>query len=110
MVPSAPLLQADTKDRAAADPLLYLPCSTIVVFDRAEMIYRAEHPCMHIFVVVSGLVQISRLVPDRGQVIIDLYCTDDFFGEGALLELPCRGEQALAIEKTMLMSWTRSHV
>jgi CRP-like cAMP-binding protein len=110
MVPSAVISAADIEQEREDDPLLYLPCSTIVKHDRADVIYSAEHLCTHMFVVIAGLVQISRTVLDGGHVIIDLYRADDFFGEGAFVRLPCRGEQALALEKTMVMSWTASHV
>jgi CRP/FNR family transcriptional regulator len=44
------------------------------------------------------------------QVILDIYQTDEFFGESALVNLPQRAEQAMAMENTRLMTWTNAEI
>jgi CRP/FNR family transcriptional regulator len=41
---------------------------------------------------------------------LDIYQTDEFFGESALLNLPQRCEQATAMESTRLMTWTTAEI
>ena len=50
------------------------------------------------------------MADDGHQVILDIYQTDEFFGESALLNLPRRAEQATAMENTRLMSWTTAEI
>jgi CRP/FNR family transcriptional regulator len=59
-----------------------------------------------VYAVITGLVQVSRMAAEGHRLIVDLYGRDDLFGEGALTRLPRDGEQAMAVEKTTLMSWT----
>jgi CRP/FNR family transcriptional regulator, cyclic AMP receptor protein len=91
------------------DPLLYLPCSTILEYGRSEIIYTDEDPCTDIYVVITGMVRVSRLAEHGQKVIVDIYSTDEFFGEAALVQSR-RGEQAMALEKTMLMAWKSADV
>jgi CRP/FNR family transcriptional regulator len=41
---------------------------------------------------------------------LDIYQTDEFFGEPALLHLPQRAEQATAMESSRLMSWSTAEI
>jgi CRP-like cAMP-binding protein len=41
---------------------------------------------------------------------VDIYQTDEFFGESALLGLPQRAEQATALENVKLMTWTSAEI
>jgi CRP/FNR family transcriptional regulator len=50
------------------------------------------------------------MADDGHQVILDIYQTDEFFGESALLNLPQRSEQATAMENTRLMTWTNTEI
>jgi CRP/FNR family transcriptional regulator len=55
-------------------------------------------------------VKVSRLADDGHQVVVDIYQTDEFFGESAFLNLPHRSEQACALENTKLMTWTANEI
>jgi CRP/FNR family transcriptional regulator len=44
------------------------------------------------------------------EVLLDLYQQEKVFGESALLNLPSRSEQAIALENTALMAWTTSEI
>lgn len=110
MATPGPVSTPDTQNAELDDPLMYLPCSTIVEYPRGGMIYSVGQPCTHLYVVIAGVIQVARQA-ERGQpVIIDVYRTDDFFGEGSLIHLPTRDEQAQAMEKTMLMTWKAADV
>jgi len=62
-----------------------------------------------VFLIVEGKVKVSRL---RGgdQSVVDIYERDEFFGESALLDLPCRLEEATALESTKVMSWPAAEI
>jgi len=92
------------------DPLAHLPCSNIVEYKKGQLIYRQDQPSTSIYLVIDGRVKVARLTNDGRQTIVDVYQTDDFFGESALLGLPRRPEQATALEDAKLMSWTASEI
>ena len=47
---------------------------------------------------------------DGRQVVVDVYQSDDFFGESALLGASDRNEMAVAIERIRVMSWTTPEI
>ena len=59
---------------------------------------------------IDGKVEVCRIADDGRAVVVDIYQTDEFFGEFALLNSPKRGEQALGLENTKLMMWTTSEI
>src|ERR671927_264558 len=99
-----------TPQKALEDPLAYLPCSTIVEYKKGQMIYNQDQPSTSIYLVIDGKVKVSRLADDGHQVVVDIYQTDEFFGESAFLNLPHRSEQATALENTKLMTWTANEI
>jgi len=92
------------------DPLAHLPCSSIVEFRKGQMIYNQDQPSTSIYLVIEGKVKVSRLADDGHQVVVDIYQPDEFFGESALLNLPHRSEQAIALENTKLMTWSTAEI
>jgi len=92
------------------DPLAHLPCSSILEYKKGQTIYSQDQPSTSIYLVIEGKVKVSRMADDGHQVILDIYQTDEFFGESALLNLPQRSEQATAMENTRLMTWTTAEV
>ena len=54
--------------------------------------------------------QVSRIAADGRSVVIDIYQTDEFFGESALLKIPTRPEQASALEPTKVMVWNTAEI
>ena len=99
-----------TPQRTLEDPLAHLPCSSILEYKKGQSIYSQDQPSTSIYLVIEGKVKISRMADDGHQVILDIYQTDEFFGESALLNLPQRAEQATAMEGTKLMAWTTSEI
>jgi CRP/FNR family transcriptional regulator, cyclic AMP receptor protein len=92
------------------DPLAYLPCSSIVEYRKGQVIYSQDQPSTAIYLVIDGKVKVSRLADDGHQVVVDIYQSDEFFGESAFLNLPHRAEQATALENTKLMTWTTGEI
>jgi len=92
------------------DPLAHLPCSSILEYKKGQSIYSQDQPSTSIYLVIEGKVKVSRMTDGGHQVILDIYQTDEFFGESALLNLPQRAEQATAMEGTKLMAWTTSEI
>lgn len=92
------------------DPLALLPRSSIAEHKRGQVIYHQDQPSTSIHLVIDGRVKVSRLANDGRQTVVDIYQTDEFFGESALLGLPRGVEQATAMENTRLMSWTAAEI
>jgi CRP/FNR family cyclic AMP-dependent transcriptional regulator len=106
----APSPAASTSRAQLEDPLDYLPCSRILVYKKAQVIYNQNEPATNLYLVIDGKVKISRLAADGHQVIMNICRPDDFFGESAFLRLAERSEQATAWEDIKLMTWTTSEV
>jgi CRP/FNR family transcriptional regulator len=81
-----------------------------VEYRKGQMIYNQDQPSTSIYLVIEGKVKISRLADDGHQVVVDIYQPDEFFGESAFVNLQQRSEQALALEKTKLMTWTTAEI
>ena len=92
------------------DPLAHLPCSSILELRKGQVIYYQDQPSCTVYLVIDGKVKVCRMADDGRPVLVDIYQTDEFFGESALLDSPARGEQALALENTKLMTWTTSEI
>jgi len=92
------------------DALAYLPCSTVVEFKKSELIYGHGSVCDNLYLVLSGCVKVTRLSDHGGQLLFELYRTDEFFGESGLLNLCNPSEQASAHQRSTLMCWKASDV
>jgi CRP/FNR family cyclic AMP-dependent transcriptional regulator len=92
------------------DPLAQLPCSTIAEYRKGQMIYSQEQPSTGIYLVIDGKVKVCRPTEGGLQVVIDIYKTDEFFGEAAFLGLPQSRELSVAIENTTVMTWTAAEI
>jgi len=102
-----PLAQPTT---ALEDPLAHLPCSSIAEYRKGQTVYNQDQPSTAIYLVIGGKVKVSRLADDGRQVVVDIYRTDEFFGESAFLGLAQRSEQAIALDTTKLMAWTTAEI
>jgi CRP/FNR family transcriptional regulator len=88
------------------DPLAYLPLSTIANYPKGGRIYSAAERPAGLYLVVNGRVKVSRVGANGRQVVLDIYQTDDIFGEAAFLNLPCRDEEATALDDAKVMTWS----
>jgi CRP/FNR family cyclic AMP-dependent transcriptional regulator len=93
------------------DPLAYLPHSTVLDYGKGQNIYDQTQAATSLYLVIQGRVKICRVAGNGSQVVVDIYQTDEFFGEAALLgSLQLRTELAIAVENTKLMAWTTSQI
>jgi CRP-like cAMP-binding protein len=95
---------------ALEDPLAHLPCSSIVEYKKGRRIYHQDQPSTSLYLVIDGRVKVARSANNGREIIVDIYQTDDFFGEYALLGLPRMPEQATAMEDTRLMAWSAADI
>lgn len=91
------------------DPLAHLPVSGIAEFHKGTVIYGPEAPSASLYVVLAGKVKLCRTAPGGLQVVLDVYQTDEFFGESSLVG-GSANESAVALENARVMSWTASEV
>jgi CRP/FNR family cyclic AMP-dependent transcriptional regulator len=93
------------------DPLDYLPYSAILEYKKGHKIYGHDQPSSSVYLVIGGKVKVCRLTGDGRHVVLDIYQSDEFFGESAFLGLsPRRTEMSVAIEKTKVMAWTTGQI
>jgi CRP/FNR family transcriptional regulator len=96
--------------KVLVDPLAFLPCSTVMEFKKGRIIYEYDQPCENLYLILSGIVKISRIVAFGGQLLLDLYRSDDFFGDLALLNPSNTAEQAVAYAPCSVMTWRTADI
>jgi CRP/FNR family transcriptional regulator len=88
------------------DPLALLPRTPIREYAKNEVIYGPDDRAEFLYLVIQGRVKLGRLPEPDQEVILDFCHKDDFFGETGFLGDGSYGEQATAMEKTSVMSWS----
>ena len=96
-------------DRGLEDPLSLLPCARVLAYRPGDIIYSPDQPSTGLYLVIDGKVKVCCLADDKREFVIEIYRTEEFFGESALLSLPRRGH-AIALEPAKLMTWTNTEV
>jgi len=91
------------------DPLAHLPCSTVVQYKKGQIIYSEHQPATDIYLVLDGKVKVTRLADNGRRTLVDVYKTDEFFGEAAM-NLPRRNEQATALTSAKVMVWSSAEI
>ena len=86
----------------AADALPYLPRSTVTTFKKGQAIYDEANPNRHLHLILKGTVKVVQNTGDA-DVVLNLFHTDELFGERALAGMA--GDRAVAMEETTVMSW-----
>ncbi|MCC6587930.1 MAG: Crp/Fnr family transcriptional regulator [Bryobacterales bacterium] len=97
----------DASTQTAADPLPYLPRSTVANFKKGQAIYDETSPNRHLHLILKGAVKIVQHTSDAA-VVLNLFHAEELFGERALAGMA--GERAVALEDTTIMSWTADTV
>ncbi len=92
--------------REAEDALIYLPRKTMTNLRKGQVIYDEHQPANELYLVVQGRVKVAVPVNDGTESLVDIYSTDDFFGESALLAPSHYQEKAVALDPVSLMSWS----
>lgn len=88
------------------DPLAHLPCSAVVEYRKGSTIYDRTQPSKGLYLVIEGRVKVSRYDDNGHEVVVDLYQTDEFFGESGFLNLGGDSDEATAFEDTKVMAWS----
>jgi CRP/FNR family transcriptional regulator len=92
------------------DALSYLPRKPLTSVRKGQRVFDEQHPSPGLHLVVRGRVKLSIPVDTGSESIVDIFGTDDFFGESALLGVPRYCERATAIDNSTLMSWTSREI
>ncbi|MBI2680639.1 MAG: Crp/Fnr family transcriptional regulator, partial [Candidatus Solibacter usitatus] len=92
------------------DPLTYLPRKPVQEFAKRRVIYDAQQPSDHLYVVILGRVKISNVGDDGNQLVARIVSAEGLFGEACLVGPPRRTEAAVALDTTTVMSWNSSEI
>jgi CRP/FNR family transcriptional regulator, cyclic AMP receptor protein len=95
-----------TATREIEDALMYLPRKGVADYRRGQVIFDEQQPSKGLHLVVQGRVKVAIGLADGSQSVVDIYTTDDFFGESSLLGGWLSPERAIALDNVTLMSWT----
>jgi len=106
----ANVLTALFSPKGLEDPFKFLPLSHVTEYEKGDVIYTTDRPPESLYLVLAGKVKVSWRSYDGWQTIVDIYKSEEFFGQSALVGLSPRGEAAEAMEKTKLMAWSVAQV
>jgi CRP/FNR family cyclic AMP-dependent transcriptional regulator len=87
------------------DVLAYLPISHTTEYKKGQVIYSPDDPSESIYLVVNGTVEVSQIAGKGRDLLLEIIRREELFGESAFLGVPCRAEQATALEKVSVMTW-----
>lgn len=96
--------------REMEDALMYLSRKGVTDYRKCEMIFDENQPSKGLHLVVQGRVKVTIPLDDGTQTVVDIFITDDFFGESSLLGSARYTERALALDNVTLMSWTAAEI
>lgn len=97
--------------RDVEDALMYLPRKGVTDYRRGQIIFMENQPSQQLHLVVRGRVKLVIPMEDGSQTLVDIFTTDDFFGESALLPSAAKhSERAIALDNASLMSWAASEI
>lgn len=92
------------------DALMYLPRKGVTDYRKGQVIFDEQQPSKGLHLVVHGRVKLTIPMDDGVQTVVDIYTTDDFFGESSLLGATPYPERALAVDNVTLMSWSAAEI
>jgi len=99
-----------TGPREMEDALMYLPRKGVTDYRKGQIIFDEHQPSKGLHLVVQGRVKVTIPLDDGTQTVVDIFTTDDFFGESSLLGASRYSERALALDNVTLMSWTNAEI
>jgi CRP-like cAMP-binding protein len=88
------------------DPLGVLPRRKPQIFQKDQTVFAPEDAAESLFLVVDGVIKLSRIAQSGRETVLDFCCRDTFFGESCLLGASYRGQLAVALEDSTVMEWT----
>jgi CRP/FNR family transcriptional regulator len=92
------------------DALMYLPRKGMLEYRRGQTIFDEHHPSGGLHLIAQGRVTVAMPMEDGAQTVVDIFTTDDFFGESALLGAARHPERALALDNVALICWTAAEI
>ena len=99
-----------TPSREMEDALMYLPRRGVTDYRKGNTIFDESNPSRGLHLVVQGRVKVTLPMEDGSQTVVDVFTTDDFFGEHSLLGDPRLAERAVALDAVSLMSWSTEEI
>ena len=79
------------------DPLVYLPSSRILAYQKNHTIYSPDHAGANLYLIIAGKVMVRRMTADSGrELLVDIYMVDEFFGDWVLTDSINSHEEAIA--------------
>jgi CRP/FNR family transcriptional regulator, cyclic AMP receptor protein len=99
-----------TDHARVADPLAYLPYKDVIEYRRGQVVFEPNQAAGGIHLVVQGKVKVCRPTQEGMDVVVDVYRSNEFFGEAGLIELTPRTERAVAMERSQIMTWTTDEI
>ena len=96
--------------REMEDALMYLPRKGVTDYRKCQVIFDEHQPSRGLHLVVQGRVKVTIPMDDGTQTVVDIFTTDDFFGESSLLGSSRYTERAMALDNVTLMSWTGAEI
>jgi CRP/FNR family transcriptional regulator, cyclic AMP receptor protein len=92
------------------DALMYLPHKGVTEYSKNTVIFDDANPSQSLHLVVQGRVKFAAPLANGRQTIVDIFNTDDFFGERCLLRSEPQSEVATALDSVSLMSWDAAEI
>jgi len=92
------------------DALMYLPRKGVSEYSKGDTIFDETNPSRSLHLVVQGRVKFATPLDNGAQTVVDIFTTDDFFGESSLLGSVRRIECATALDRVTLMSWHSTEI
>jgi CRP/FNR family transcriptional regulator, cyclic AMP receptor protein len=99
-----------TSAREMEDALMYLPRKSVLEYKKGQVIFDENTPSKGLYLVVQGRVKVTVPLDDGTQAVVDIYSTDDFFGESALLNTGRTHERACALDTSNIMAWSATEI
>jgi CRP/FNR family transcriptional regulator, cyclic AMP receptor protein len=96
--------------REMEDALMYLPRKGVTDYRKGQTIFDENQPSQSLHLVVQGRVKVSIPLETGAQTVVDIFSTDDFFGESSLLDSTRHALRAVALESVTLMSWAGAEI
>ncbi len=89
---------------------MYLPRKGVTDYQKSQVIYDEHQPSNGLHLVVQGRVKVVIPLDNGAQTVVDIFTTDDFFGESSFLGAARYPERAIALDNVTLMSWSGSEI
>ncbi len=96
--------------REMEDALMYLPRKGVTDYRKSQIVFDEHQPSRGLHLVVQGRVKVTIPMDDGSQTVVDIFTTDDFFGESSLLGASRYPERALTLDNVTLMSWSGAEI